>query len=311
MKKEQYISLAIPVGGLSEIPKTPLVLAISKEGKITLNPDVYPEIVEFSEGGSHLTLLEEQLDLLVGAMSEELLVQLRVTHQLDYQRSIDVLNCLAKKRDQKYGNRRSLGDVDRIHWLLRDQGLIFDVPMKCDSCEQKATVFYTQVADGKMKKTALCDSCAKEQGVTDPTGLLMDNEIIMGEGGPKPVASSLDENFPELEVASAQSSRECPTCSFTIEDYQKIGRLGCGDCYVAFGPDIEQRLPSLHKGLKHTGHFPEGLAELEQKKNKLEELQKQLDQAIEAENYEGAARLRDELNAASTAEIEEGEEVSS
>lgn len=202
--------------------------------------------------------------------------------------------------------------MDRIHWLLRGQGLIFGVPMKCDSCEQKATVFYTQVADGKMKKTALCDSCAKEQGVTDPTGLLMENQIMMGGGALKPDVSSSDENLPELEVAAAQSSRECPTCSFTIEDYQKIGRLGCGDCYVAFGPNIEQRLPSLHKGLKHTGHVPEGLAELEQKKSKLEELQKKLDQAISSENYEDAARLRDQLNAETTeSEVTEGEGVSS
>lgn len=184
--------------------------------------------------------------------------------------------------------------------------------MKCDSCEQKATVFYTQVANGKMKKTALCDSCAKEQGITDPTGLLMENQNMMGGGVPKPEAATLGGNLPELEVAVVQSSRECPTCRFTIEDYQKIGRLGCGDCYTAFGPDIELRLPSLHKGLKHTGHFPEGLAELEQKKSKLDDLQKKLDQAIAAENYEDAARLRDELSAATDeAQAAEGEEVSS
>ena len=172
--------------------------------------------------------------------------------------------------------------------------------MKCDSCEQKATVFYTQVTDGKMKKTALCDSCAKEQGITDPAGLLMADQMMMGVTKPE----SSGENLPELDVSSNLSSRECPTCSFTIEDYKKIGRLGCGDCYIAFGPDIEQRLPSLHKSLSHTGRIPEGLAELEKKKNIIDDIQKKLDQAIADENYEAAASLRDELKAAQAADKE-------
>ena len=172
--------------------------------------------------------------------------------------------------------------------------------MKCDSCEQKATVFYTQVTDGKMKKTALCDSCAKKQGITDPTGLLMADQLMMGAGKPEPTGDHL----PELAGNTSQSARECPTCSFKIEDYQKIGRLGCGDCYIAFGPDIEQRLPSLHKGLSHTGRIPKGLAELEKKKNILDDIEKKLEQAIGDENYEEAANLRDELKAAQSADKE-------
>ena len=61
-------------------PETPLVLEISKEGQITLNPDVYPEIVERSGGGFHVTELEDRLELLAKAMSGEPLVQLLVAH---------------------------------------------------------------------------------------------------------------------------------------------------------------------------------------------------------------------------------------
>lgn len=152
-------------------------------------------------------------------------------------------------------------------------------------------MFYTQVTDGKMKKTALCEACAEQQGITDPTGLMMAEQLL---GKPTPA----EPPFPlvsEAETQTLESSSRCPSCGFTIGDYQKIGRLGCGDCYTAFLPEIEQRLPSLHKGLTHTGHVPAGIAELEQKQSRKSGLQQKLDQAIADENYEDAARYRDEL----------------
>lgn len=168
---------------------------------------------------------------------------------------------------------------------------IFGESMKCDSCDQKATVFYTQVADGKMKKTALCEACAEQQGVTDPTGLLMADQLMGASPPPEyPFPASAPAEMQSLECAS-----KCPSCGFTISDYQKIGRLGCGECYRAFKSEITQRLPSLHKGLTHNGHVPSGLVELEQKHSRESELKKKLDQAIAEENYEDAARLRDEL----------------
>lgn len=180
----------------------------------------------------------------------------------------------------------------------------FWVSMKCDSCDQKATVFYTQVTDGKMKKTALCETCAEEQGITDPTGLLMADQL-MGKSAPT------ESPFPPTPLAANPEEQtlegvgKCRTCGFTIADYQKIGRLGCGDCYQAFKSEIEQRLPSLHKGLKHNGHVPAGLVELEKKQTLGMRLKEQLDQAIASENYEDAARYRDKLQ-----EFEKGEEPS-
>ncbi len=50
--------------------------------------------------------------------------------------------------------------------------------MKCDYCDSKATVFLTQLAEGQMKKVCLCDSCAKERGVTDPTGFSLADMLL-------------------------------------------------------------------------------------------------------------------------------------
>ena len=52
--------------------------------------------------------------------------------------------------------------------------------MKCDFCDQKATVFLTQLVEGQMKKVCLCDPCAKERGVTDPTGFSLADVLLGG-----------------------------------------------------------------------------------------------------------------------------------
>ncbi|MDA7618857.1 UvrB/UvrC motif-containing protein [Akkermansiaceae bacterium] len=172
---------------------------------------------------------------------------------------------------------------------------------KCDYCEKKATVFFTQVTEGKMKKTSLCESCAQQQGIADPNGLLMADQLM---GSPVPQEQVGLEVFPLSEVVG-----ECPTCAFTLEDYRKVGRLGCGDCYVAFGQEIEQRLPVLHKGFKHEGRSPAGLVEQEQRRSLVDGLNDRLQKAIASEDYEEAAKVRDELQAA-VADQQEGEALS-
>lgn len=166
--------------------------------------------------------------------------------------------------------------------------------MKCDLCEEKATVFYTQIAEGKLKKSVLCEACAQEKGITNPDGLLMAEQV-------------LDHTLavPEAEVISLESVSECSTCGFGIGDYQKVGRLGCPDCYTAFGKEIEARIPTLHKNDTHLGYSPAGLMAKQARKAKLTNLNERLTKAIAAENYEEAAKLRDELEKLNLSQPEE------
>ena len=99
----------------------------------------------------------------------------------------------------------------------------------------------------------------------------------------------------DLLEAETDQATECPTCGFTMESLKRVGRLGCSKCYDTFGDEIAQRLPSLHKGISHTGYFPAGLVKLHRLKSELEELSIRLDEAIEEERYEEAASLRDEI----------------
>lgn len=157
--------------------------------------------------------------------------------------------------------------------------------MKCDSCQEKATVFYTQITDGKLKKFVLCEACAEAKGITNPDGLLMADELL----GKAPEKQEATDFFP------FESQEKCNTCGFTLEDFQKVGRLGCPDCYHAFAREIAQRLPSMHKGQTHTGYMPEGLVKQQALRQERSKLTAQLDKAVADENYEEAAKLRDRI----------------
>ena len=162
--------------------------------------------------------------------------------------------------------------------------------MKCDYCDNKATVFLTQLAEGQMKKVCLCESCANERGVTDPTGFSM-AEMLLGNFQ-KAVTGAVDQQSTFKQVSSGKT---CPECGFSMEDFQKVRRFGCANCYKVFANELAPMLRGMHKGTTHVGKVPEGLIETHYKMQRLEELQGKLDQAIASESYEEAADIRDEI----------------
>lgn len=161
--------------------------------------------------------------------------------------------------------------------------------MKCDFCDQKATVFLTQLVEGQMKKVCLCDNCAKERGVTDPTGFSLADLLLGGlPGGPgtTPVINS---------KPSTGNGKKCITCGFTLDDLKRVRRFGCSECYSTFSEEVSQMVRGMHKGTSHLGKVPEGLMAIQFRHQRIEELRSRLDQAIASESYEEAAGIRDEI----------------
>jgi protein arginine kinase activator len=161
--------------------------------------------------------------------------------------------------------------------------------MKCDFCSKKSTVFLTQLIDGQMKKVCLCDECAKERGVTDPTGFSLADLLTGGLAGAAEVATATP------PVIRSGNGKQCATCGFTIDDLKRVRRLGCSDCYATFSDEVSQMIRGMHKGTSHIGKVPEGLIAIQFKNKRLEELRAKLEQAIFSESYEEAAGIRDEI----------------
>ena len=173
--------------------------------------------------------------------------------------------------------------------------------MECDACKQEeASIFLTEVVEGKVKKVNLCATCAEAKGVNNPKGFNL-GELLTGMGE---------------QSIQTKSSRGliCPNCGFSQGDFKKTGRMGCSECYDVFTEGLEGLLKAMHKGLHHVGKAPHGfepgivpdlpepepLAPPEPEpeptpENRIEALQEKLASSIEEENYEEAARIRDEL----------------
>ena len=156
--------------------------------------------------------------------------------------------------------------------------------MLCCICKAKeSTVHLTQIAGDKMQKVDLCEECAKTKGVNDPTGFSL-ADLLLGLGASQ-----------EIEQAGGGVSLKCPACGFTQADFKKAGRLGCSICYETFAEPLEGLLKTMHKGTRHVGKVPVSLRQSRDLSDRLKQLQKKLTQAIEQEDFEQAAILRDEI----------------
>lgn len=152
--------------------------------------------------------------------------------------------------------------------------------LKCDFCSKPATVHLTQILDNKVHKVDLCEQCAQEKGVTDPSGFSLADLLLK---------ASLS---PEL----ASGGVRCEQCGFTPTEFKKQGRFGCPACYDAFKGVLDPMLDGMHKGTVHTGKVPSRALERKTLHERLSKLEVDLTEAIKAERYEDAARCRDEIS---------------
>ena len=154
--------------------------------------------------------------------------------------------------------------------------------MFCDVCKSKeATVFLTQIIEGKMQKVNLCEGCSKEKGVNDPTGFAL-ADLLLGLGAAQ-------------EIETNPAGARCPVCGFSHADFKKTGRLGCSACYDAFAEGLSGMLKNMHRGSIHTGKVPARLAVVRRRSQELAALQASLEKAVKDEHFEEAASLRDKI----------------
>jgi len=161
--------------------------------------------------------------------------------------------------------------------------------MLCNVCEKnEAKVHLTQMVEGKIRKVDLCESCAKEKGIDDPTGFSLADVLTGMDAVQKPEAAALPGLVNQVE---------CEFCGYTQAEFKKTGRLGCSHCYGVFEGGLEQVFKTMHRGVRHTGKVPEKLRSSKELEDRSRDLQSKLDEAVNQEKFEEAAVLRDELKA--------------
>lgn len=160
--------------------------------------------------------------------------------------------------------------------------------MLCEKCKKNpATTHIRKSVNGVQEEWILCSQCAKEMGY---------DQLSFFKGG---LLGSLFSG--ELSGKTAADALRCPCCGISFEEIAKSGEVGCADCYQFFRGRLTPTIEKLHGKAGHLGKVPrrkqeeQKPVEKEQEPNPLAKLKEELARAIEAQEFEQAAVLRDKI----------------
>ncbi len=155
--------------------------------------------------------------------------------------------------------------------------------VKCQICGKPATVHLTDIVNGKKTEVHLCQHCAEQQQV------MHQQEINL----PALLQSLIGQHVGPQTGELARL--KCPACGIKYMEFRAQGRLGCPHDYTVFRQALEPLLQRIHRSVRHVGKAPHSNADLRERHAEFVTLRRQLQRAIERENFEEAARIRDLL----------------
>lgn len=168
--------------------------------------------------------------------------------------------------------------------------------MQCDRCKKRdAKVLYTEIINGVKKEQHLCEECAANYTSFQIEKPFLNNEFSLGD-----LLSTLFDNY---SAAGAKNSfynipkLQCKNCGTTYEGFLQLGKFGCAECYRSFNGQLGKTLKGIQGAEVHTGKRPKGFVSSTDRilkdMSEIEKLSLKLQEAIEKEEFEEAARLRD------------------
>lgn len=161
--------------------------------------------------------------------------------------------------------------------------------MKCQQCEKPATFHITDLVEGKAKELHLCEECAHKFLAPSPDEA---SQVVPSMGALLAQHLAVGETAEEL---ARLDQRSCPVCGVTFLEFRKQGRLGCPHDYICFAEDLEPLLLNIHGETRHVGKVPKFCARGAEEQTQLIRLRREMKEAISAEDYEQASKLRDEI----------------
>lgn len=146
--------------------------------------------------------------------------------------------------------------------------------LPCDRCGQRpATRVIAHPQMGYSLPLRLCDFCAQDL-----------------PAAADPVTTAL--TMFQVQLPALQT---CPRCGVAFQSICHSTTLGCSHCYTFYRAHLEMLLQRVQGNDLHRGKVPVRKGRSERDRQVIRELKERLQQAIEAENYEEAARLRDKI----------------
>lgn len=179
--------------------------------------------------------------------------------------------------------------------------------MICQECNQRpATLHFTKIINGEKTEFHLCDLCAHEKG-----------EMFLLNGAPGFSINNLLSGLLNIEpkftpsphnAFQPQDILQCNECSMTFQEFMKLGRFGCSNCYETFKEQLIPLLKRVHSGnTNHRGKIPKRIGGSIQLRKTIEDLKQAIKDLIENEEFEKAAEVRDEIRSLESKMVESHE----
>lgn len=165
--------------------------------------------------------------------------------------------------------------------------------MQCQECQKRpATLHFSQVINGKKNEVHVCEVCAMEKGYMSYVEETSLHNLLSGLF-----------KFDSSQIGNHQGSPfqntselQCSKCEMTFSDFQRLGKFGCAECYHAFSARLDPILKRVHSGnTKHNGKIPKRKGGHLHIQRQIETYKLELQQLIENEEFEQAAKVRDKI----------------
>jgi protein arginine kinase activator len=163
--------------------------------------------------------------------------------------------------------------------------------MNCQLCGKRpASIHYTELSGSAAAEYHICQECAQEKGLfkasTGPVKVSV-TEILAGMSG---ASAAQDASYANVV---------CPACGETYAEFRESGRMGCGECYDAFADLLRPLLRRIHGSTQHAGKKPsDHRPAAPTPKSDLARLREELRRALEREDFERCAEIRDRMRKA-------------
>lgn len=170
--------------------------------------------------------------------------------------------------------------------------------MLCQKCHKKtASVFISSIINGQETRIYLCGDCAKDYPLfdfnsQDPFSIkdIMDKFNIEEDA-----FREKNENLLEVDNHYKDKDIVCHNCYSTYDEYRKTGKVGCSRCYEAFEEQLKPILKNIYGRKEYIGKIPKKDNEHVYISNEIRILKEDLNRAVEKEEYEKAADIRDKI----------------
>jgi len=177
------------------------------------------------------------------------------------------------------------------HSIAKNRGHGYNAHMKeekmCEVCGvNPATVTLVEVVNGKRVVHHLCKGCAEKIAMAIPEKKKIPKKITVESKK----ASSLRES-----LVTGKQYLVCPNCDLTFDEFKKVLKFGCESCYETFSDALLPLFEEIHGSVEYRGKKPVHDRERMDILNRMNELEEKLKEAVKLENFEEAAKIRDEL----------------